>query len=304
MSEFANVPLESFRFYKGHALGNDYIVLDPKHFTPVLTENRIKLICDRHFGLGSDGILYGPHFESSRPRLVIYNPDGSEAQKSGNGIRIFSKYLYDAGYVTDDSFELETKGGLVTVKRKTPDATLLEVSMGKLTFFSTSIPVAGAAREVLREPIVVGNTTYEMNCASIGNPHCVFVMDTISQKLAEELGPTIENHPMFPERTNVQFVKVRDRNNIEIEIWERGAGYTLASGSSSSAAAGVCHKLGLCDNSITVHMPGGEIAISIDNQFKVTMTGLTARVAEGELSRELVGSPSHGTQLAPMLLPR
>jgi diaminopimelate epimerase len=140
---------------------------------------------------------------------------------------------------------------------------------------------------VLQESITLGEETFRFSGATIGNPHCVILVQDLSQELAKKYGPLLEVHPLFPNRTNVQFLKVLGRNNIKIEIWERGAGYTLASGSSSSAAAAVARKLGMCDSQITVHMPGGEISISVDEDFGIVMVGAVARIAEGQLSDEV-----------------
>ena len=251
------------RFWKYHALGNDYLVMDPKDLPAPLTIDQIKAICHRNFGVGSDGILLGPLPSTKAPfGLRIFNPDGSEAEKSGNGLRIYSRYLWDRKLVGDKEFTIETPGGVVksTVFER---GSMVRVEMGKITFWSDEIPVTGPRREVVNEKISVGGQTFTFCSASIGNPHCVLPMTEISAEIAKKYGPSIETHPNFPKRINVQFLKVLDRANIQIEIWERGAGYTLASGSSSSAAASVAHKLGLCDRSITVHMPGGKLAIEI-----------------------------------------
>jgi diaminopimelate epimerase len=267
------------KFLKYHALGNDYLVLEPSELTKELTEREIKLICHRNFGLGSDGILLGP-LPSSKADfgLKIYNPDGSEAEKSGNGLRIFSRYLWDEGKVKSDAFTVDTLGGVVT-SRVNEDASEITVEMGKVTFISNEIPVNGESREVLEEEIEIQNQKYMFCAASIGNPHCVLPMDDVSEKLARTIGPDIENHSLFPNRINMQLLKVIDRNTIQIEIWERGAGYTLASGSSSSAAAAVAHKMGYCEKNITVLMPGGKIKIDIDENFSVTMAGPATKVA-------------------------
>lgn len=280
------------KFTKYHALGNDYLVLDPRdqdqHFA--LEAEHIEIICDRHFGIGSDGILFGPQPSSKASfSLRIFNPDGSEAEKSGNGLRIFCRYLWDCKLVGDDPFSVETKGGIVQAKILNT-GTFVRVEMGKVSFRSEDIPVAGKPREVLREQITAGDRTFQFCSATIGNPHCVIPLDDISPSLAKQYGPLLENHVVFPNRTNVQFLKVLDRKNIRIEIWERGAGYTLASGSSSCASAAVARKLGMCDAQITVHMPGGNIEISIDDEFRVTMTGPVTRVADGNLSQEIFKS--------------
>ena len=158
--------------------------------------------------------------------------------------------------------------------------------MGEVSFDSTRIPVLGPRREVLNETIVVGGKEFTFCAATVGNPHCVLLRDTVSRDEAMRYGPLIETDPRFPNRTNVQFMKVLDRKNIQIEIWERGAGYTLASGSSSSAAAAVARKLGLCDPEITVHTPGGAIHITISEQFSIVMTGPAVKIAHGTIAEE------------------
>ena len=276
-------------FTKYHALGNDYIVINPKDLSAPLTTEQVKTICHRNFGVGSDGILLGPlPAETAKCALKIYNPDGSIAEKSGNGLRIFSRYLWDTQFVGNDEFLIQTDGGLV---RSTvyDGGKMVKVEMGKVSFASEKIPVVGAPREVLNENITVGGREFSFCAATIGNPHCVLPLPEISAKLAHEYGPLLEVHPNFPNRTNVQFLKVLDRNNIQIEIWERGAGYTLASGSSSSAAAAVAHRLGLVDRSISVHMPGGIIKIEISDGFAIRMTGPVTRVSEGVIDPEIFG---------------
>lgn len=269
-------------FFKYHALGNDYIVIDPNFFNLPINENAIKLICDRNKGIGSDGILYGPlRDENQVIWLRIFNPDGSEAEKSGNGLRIFAKYLKDAKYVVEDNFSIATKGGEVSVRIVEPQSRVISINMGKLSFQSRDIPVAGDNREVVEETLEVEGDKYQITAATIGNPHCVIFRETISKDEALKLGPFFENHPSFPNKTNVQFVKVLNRNTIQMEIWERGAGYTLASGSSSCAAAGAAHKTGKCDENIEVQMPGGNLKIEIKSDRSVQMTGSVSGVGYG-----------------------
>lgn len=279
------------RFFKYHGLGNDYLVLDPDDCKTLPSEDRIQIICHRNYGLGSDGILYGPlSSESGDFRLQILNPDGGEAEKSGNGLRIFARYLFDTGRVSEEPFTVETLGGVVTCQVD-PRANLITVEMGQVTFASEKIPVTGDAREVLNESIDIQGTAYTYYAASIGNPHCVLPMEEISAELAKRIGPEIEHDPRFPRRTNVQLLKVLDEANIQIEIWERGAGYTLASGSSSSAAGAVARKMGSVGPDVTVHMPGGQIRLQIDDDFNITMTGPATRVALMELDEEAVNMP-------------
>ena len=278
------------QLFKYHALGNDYIVMTPADVSSPLSEHQVRVICHRNFGVGSDGILLGP-LPSTKARfgLRIFNPDGSEAEKSGNGLRIFSRFLHDQNLVGGEEFTIDTPGGIVRAT-VLPGADRVNVEMGQVSFSSERIPVTGSKREVLDETLRAGDRDFRFCAATIGNPHCVLPLPEISAELARRYGPLIETHPNFPRRTNVQFLKVLDRNRIQIEIWERGAGYTLASGSSSSAAAAVAHKLGLCDRSITVQMPGGDISIEIEDGFMIRMTGPVTRVAEGRILEEMFQS--------------
>lgn len=268
-------------FSKYQALGNAYIVVpcDPmiEHNLPSIAS----CLSDYRVGIGSDGILVGPLASQVADfKLRIFNPDGSEAEKSGNGIRIFCQYLYDKNLVSTLPFTLETKGGVVKAEVLS-DSGEVRVSMGTANFNSTNIPVLGAEREVLGETIDVAGQQIKISCATIGNPHCVVFVDKPSEALARQLGPLLENHAMFPNRINVQLVRVVDRNCIEMEIWERGAGYTHASGSSSCAAAAVAFKLGYVDADISVHMRGGNIQIKLSDTFEVVMTGPVKKICEG-----------------------
>ena len=277
-------------FAKYHALGNDYLVFHSKDFEHELTRDQIRRICHRRYGVGADGILW----TSIRPEerafsLRIFNPDGSEAEKSGNGVRIFSRFLWDLGYINDEEIEVGTPGGPVgaSVHKRGDQVT---VRLGKASFFSSRIPVAGPPREVLSEPIEAAGRQYQFSAVTLGNPHCVIVLPEISRDEAIEAGPVLEKDPRFPNRTNVQFVRVLDRSRIRIEIWERGAGYTLSSGTSSCAAAAVVRKLGLCGPKIRVEMPGGEVDVEIGPDFEVTITGPVTSVCHGTLSVELLKS--------------
>lgn len=275
------------KYAKYHGLGNDYLVIRPNDFDGELEPEQIQRICHRNYGVGSDGILLGPlSSDTCDFRLRILNPDGSEAEKSGNGLRIFARFLYDQGLVHENQFTVETLGGTVTCCIRDGGKTVT-VEMGKVSFLSTKIPVTGEAREVLREHMDIAGTTFEYCAATVGNPHCVILCDRPSPVLARQYGPLIETDSRFPHRTNVQFLEVLDRKNIRIEIWERGAGYTLASGSSSTAAAAVAYRLGLCDPAITVHMPGGNLEIRFSQDFAATMTGPVTRVCQGAIDPEM-----------------
>lgn len=281
--------LMTVHFKKYHGLGNDYLVIDPNVEDFAMTEANIRLICDRNFGVGSDGILYGPKLEGDVPVLRIFNPDGSEAEKSGNGLRIFSKYLFEKKYVHSKSFKIKTLGGVVDVQVKDDTANLIRIDMGKVTFISDEIPVAGKRREVVNEPLDINGIEYNVTCLSIGNPHCVIPRQEVTEQIARALGPHVENHQMFPHRINMQIVRVIDRANIDVRIWERGAGYTLASGSSSCAAAAASHRLGLVDSDVTVHMPGGTLHIEIADDGRIRMTGPVEGTFEGSFHADLLG---------------
>ena len=275
------------KYSRYHALGNDYIVIRPGQLDSEPVRDVIRLICHRNYGVGSDGILLGPlESESCEFGLRIFNPDGSEAEKSGNGLRIFARSLWDERLVGDRRFTVETPGGAVSCE-VSADGKSVTVEMGQVSFDSRSIPVEGAPREVLNEEIEIDGHVLRFCAATVGNPHCVVFADRPTPDEAHRYGPLIEVDPRFPNRTNVQFMKVLDRSNIQIEIWERGAGYTLASGSSSTAAAAVAHKLGLCDRDITVHMPGGNLGIRIGDGFTTTMTGPVTKICDGVMAKEM-----------------
>lgn len=273
------------RLSKYQALGNDYLVIHPES-DQALDPPQIRLICDRHYGLGADGILLGP-FEADGADygLRLFNPDGGEFEKSGNGLRIFARYLWDRGLVGVRPFTIMTAGGPVEA-RVHPGGSRVTVSMGRVSFDSRLIPVSGPIREVVGETMQVADLELRYSAATIGNPHCVIMGQEVTQQTARQLGPEIENDPRFPNRTNVQFMRVLDRAAIQIEIWERGVGYTLASGSSSCAAAAVAHRLGLCDTQVAVHMPGGIIDITIAEDWSVSMSGAVTRVLEAQLFDE------------------
>jgi diaminopimelate epimerase len=277
------------QFFKYQAMGNDMIVIDPNYFDFQLTPAIVRLICHRHLGLGADGICYGPFPSPDHPlTLRFFNPDGSEAEKSGNGLRIFARYLWDQRYVSTPQFMLWMNGQQIEAELKDDSAQRLSMSLGRLSFSSLDIPVSGGAREVVGEIMAFGEHVYPVTAVTIGNPHCVVFMDEISASLVQSLGPLIETAPYFPQRTNVQLAQVLDEHNLRIEIWERGAGYTLASGTSASATAGAALKTGRCASPVEVHMAGGVAQVSIDSTWSVTLTGSVEAVCKGTFAPELV----------------
>jgi len=277
-------------FAKFHGLGNDYICLDDDWIDFELSEKAIKTICDIHYGIGSDGILLKIHSPKADFGLRIFNPDGSEAEKSGNGLRIFAKFLYDYEYTVKREFSIQTKGGIVRAKIEelvNGRARLITVDMGKAVFRSEEIPVLCEDEECIGKKIKVEDKEFEINCVSVGNPHCVIIVDRLDDETVKKYGPLIENLDIFPNRINVQFAKVISPELVEIRIWERGAGYTLASGSSSCAVASIMVKRGLTERNLTVKMPGGLLKISIDESWNIRMTGEVQEICHGKLSPEL-----------------
>jgi diaminopimelate epimerase len=269
------------KFVKYHAIGNDYIVLDPEDIGEGITQEQIRWVCDRHYGIGSDGVLLGPLRSTNCDfALRLFNPDGCEFEKSGNGLRIFARYLWDLGRVHQEPFSISTPGGDVCCFVH-PGGGTVTVEMGPVSFHSRDIPVLGCEREVLNETLEIEGEKFIYSAATIGNPHCVVIREEISEAYARSWGPRIEREPRFPNRTNVQFMKILNNHEIQIEIWERGAGYTLASGSSSCAAASVAHWLGYCEPEVIVHVPGGELHVSISGQNHATLTGPVAKICEG-----------------------
>jgi diaminopimelate epimerase len=282
--------MEKNFFVKAHGLGNDYIVMDSSNMGFELNEKLIRLICDYHFGIGSDGILMKVPSSDADFGLRIFNPDGSEAEKSGNGLRIFSKYLWDYGYTSGEKFTVGTKGGKVSVdilEKEAGKARIIQVDMGKAIFRPTEIPVLVDGDECIDFPLNIDGKEFRINCVSVGNPHCVIITDHLDEAEIMKYGPLIENHSMFPNRINVQFALPVSPNVVSTLIWERGAGFTLASGSSSCAVACIMHKRKFVNNDVTVRMKGGDLRISIDDSWNIRMTGEVREIASGHLSPEI-----------------
>ena len=274
-----------------HGLGNEYIVLDSTNIDFKLTKQSIRRLCNIHFGIGSDGIVMMVPSVKADFGFRVYNPDGSEAEKSGNGLRILCKYLYDYGFVKRRQFSVETLTDIVyadIVEEEKGKAGLIMVEMGKAIFSSRDIPVDSDKPEFIAQKLKAGDREFEVNCVSVGNPHCVVIKKDLDEKEIRKYGPLLENHPLFPNRINVQFAKVLSDHDAQILIWERGAGYTLASGSSSCAASCVLVKRGLIKGDLTMHMEGGILKIQIDNEWNIRMTGEVREIARGVLGTELL----------------
>ncbi len=283
--------MERNSFIKMHGLGNEYIVMESANIDFQLTPQAIRRLCNIHFGIGSDGIVMKVPGTKADFGFRVYNPDGSEAEKSGNGLRIFCKYLYDYGFAKRRQFSVETLTDVVyadIVQEEKGKAVLIKVDMGKAIFSTRHIPVDSDKPEFIAQKIKAGDREFEVNCVSVGNPHCVVIKQDLDEQEIRKYGPLLENHPLFPNRINVQFAKVLSDHDARILIWERGAGYTLASGSSSCAASCVLVKRGLVKGDLTMHMQGGTLKIQIDNDWNIRMTGEVREIARGVLGNELV----------------
>jgi diaminopimelate epimerase len=266
-----------FDFVRSHGLGNDYLVMDSTKLGYMLTPERIRAICHRHTGVGADGIVALVKTKKADFGMRIFNPDGSEAEKSGNGLRIFAKFLFDHGYTKKQQFTIQTLGGIVSARLflKGRRVAAVRVEMGR----------AVIDRKLTR--LEVGGQLLNVTSLSVGNPHCVTIVEDLSKVDWRRLGPLIENHKAFPNRTNVQFAQVLSRSDVRALIWERGAGHTLASGSSSCAVAAACFDKGLVDSPVTVRMEGGDLTIELDANLNLVMTGPVEEVCAGKLSADL-----------------
>jgi diaminopimelate epimerase len=259
---------------KYQALGNDYLVLD----LPAALDQLVPLLpvlCDRFRGLGSDGLLA---FDPARMSVRIFNPDGSEAQKSGNGLRITAAHAvleHGAG----DDFELGTvdRANAVRILARNGAEVVSEVDIGRPSFRAADLP-ARFDGEPDRVNLDTPAGRVEAMLVSVGNPHCVVFGEPVTKERCLELGPHLENHSAFPERTNVQLFEVIDRGRARVEIWERGAGYTLASGTSASAVAAACMRAGLVDDRVTIQMPGGDLEIHRAKSGNLVQSGPARRV--------------------------
>jgi diaminopimelate epimerase len=282
------------RFYKGHGLGNDYIAVDGAALPIELTPPAIRLICDRHRGVGSDGILVRVPSERADFGLRIHNPDGSDAEKSGNGLRIFGAYLLATGAVAErDRFRVETPGGVVTLEllERTADGVLrIEVEMGAASFRSSAVGLRGPDREVENEVLELeGGDRVAVNTVSLGNPHCVVFLDELVPETLRRWGPRLSAHPWFERGTNVQFARVAGPAALEAFIWERGAGETLASGSSSCAVAAAAARRGLVSQrQVEVRMEGGTLDIVVGDDWEMLMRGPVEGVFHGEATADLM----------------
>lgn len=276
------------KFTKMHGCGNDYIYVDgareqiPEEQKPEI----VKRLSDRHFGIGGDGVIFINPSEKADFEMEMYNMDGSRAEMCGNGIRCVAKFVYDKGLTKQTKISVESFGKIKYLELVTAGGkvTAVRVNMGAPVWKAEDIPVIADTEEVIAQRIEVGNEVYEMTCVSMGNPHAVVFMDEVSSLPIETIGPLFENHVRFPKRINTEFIKVIDKDTIEMRVWERGTGETLACGTGACGAvvAGVLN--GLTNERVTVKLLGGTLLIEWDRKENlVFMTGPAEIVFEGEI---------------------
>lgn len=274
------------KFTKMQGCGNDYVYVDcTKVLIDHIPETAIK-VSDRHFGVGSDGLILIKPSEKADFMMDMYNQDGSRAQMCGNGIRCVAKYVYDNNLTDKKQLSIETLGGIKTLDLTVEDGnvTFVTVNMGNPILKPSLIPVLSDKEKLIGEPITVGDAEYSITCVSMGNPHAVVFVEDTKKVPIETLGPLFEHHKMFPERVNTEFVHVVDRNRINMRVWERGSGETLACGTGTCASVMACILNGFTDHEVTVSLLGGELKIRYDEkENNIYMTGPAEKVFDGEI---------------------
>lgn len=265
-------------FTKMHGLGNDFILIENLKGEIKLRPEEIRFLCDRHFGVGADGILTVEDSEKADFKMRIFNADGSEAEMCGNGIRCFALYARRQGLVSTDELNIETLAGIIKPEIKGDS---VAVDMGEPLLAGPDIPV-NIAGKVINHPVTFSNIDLGITCVSMGNPHCVIFYPPEGEPPVSELGPVIENDDLFPRKTNVEFVQVQNPKEIKVKVWERGAGLTLAcgTGACASVVAGVLNQK--TARKVLVHLPGGDLDVEWKNDNRVCMTGPAEFVFKAE----------------------
>jgi len=277
------------QFEKMHGAGNDFVLLDllqgGADRDDAYWSHLAIQMCDRHFGIGSDGLLLVMPSQVADARMRMFNPDGSESMSCGNGIRCLGRYVHDRHGLGDPDLRVETGAGLTTIS--VHDDGTVTVDMGKPIFHPADVPVVVAGADALDLPITVDGTSFTVACASMGNPHAITFVEpgVIDSYPLERVGPRVEHDPHFPARTNFEVCEVLSPNHLRIRVWERGAGITLACGTGACATVAVATRLGKVQGPVKVDLPGGQLTIEWDGQGSIFMTGPTAYVFAGHWSR-------------------
>lgn len=272
------------KFTKMHGIGNDYIYVDCMKRELEAPGKISVAMSPRHFSVGADGLVMICSSDVADAKMRMFNADGSEGMMCGNAIRCVGKYLYDNGIVKKDKLSVETKSGIKYLDLCVSDGNVVSVSvdMGYAVFEPSKIPVK-SEKEIIDSPIEISGGEYKITCVSMGNPHAVTFVSDVSDIDIEKIGPVFENHPMFPERVNTEFVRVIDRRTIDMRVWERGSGETYACGTGACASVAACVKNGLADAGVpvTVRLIGGELTIICADDYRITMSGPAAKVYDG-----------------------
>lgn len=275
------------KFTKMHGCGNDYVYVDCTQEELDNPEEAAVKVSDRHFGIGSDGLILICSSETADFRMAMYNADGSEGAMCGNGIRCVAKYVYDKGLTDKENISIETKSGIKELELTVEDGkvSLVKVNMGAPILRAKDIPVDVDTEKCIDSDINVDGKDYKITCVSMGNPHAVtFIDEDVKTFPIEKIGPKFENHPMFPDRVNTEFVQVLNRHEVNMRVWERGSGETLACGTGTCATVVACVLNGLTDDEVTVHLLGGDLFIKYDRENDtVWMTGPAVIAFEGTI---------------------
>lgn len=280
------------KFVKMHGLGNDFVLIDARLKQDIVTETKdlavlARKVCPRHFGVGADGLVIILPGRKAKVRMRIFNPDGSEAEMCGNAIRCVAIYLYRHGLLKQDETEeikIETMAGIMIPRLiiEEEEIKAVRVDMGTPRLKRAEIPMIGPPGPVINEPLKIGKVNVKITAVSMGNPHCLVFVTTPEKVPLFELGPQLENHPAFPQRTNVEFIQVLNRREIKVHVWERGVGATLACGTGACAALVGSVLNGFTSRQVTVHLPGGDLNVAWKKDNHVYLTGPAQEVFTGE----------------------
>lgn len=266
-----------YEFVKMHGAGNDYVYIDCFRQTVDDPNTLSMLVSDRHKGIGADGLVLICPSDKADAMMRMFNADGSEGNMCGNAIRCVSKYVFEHGYATKDVITVETKSGIKTIRIKSENGSFISaaVDMGEAEFRPELIPMSCGGENFIGKPVEILGKSYLCTAVSMGNPHCVTFVDNVDSIAIEEIGPVFENNPLFPDRVNTEFIRVIDENNLEMRVWERGSGETMACGTGSCAAVAAAVAVGICkaDSPVRVHLRGGVLTDTYRSDGTVIMEG-------------------------------
>ncbi len=281
------------KFTKMHGCGNDYVYVDCTEHMLADPSAAAIAVSDRHFGVGGDGLILICPSDKADFRMAMYNADGSEGSMCGNGIRCVAKFVYDKGLTDKTTLNIETKAGIKTLELTVEDGkvSLVKVNMGMPDFRAEAVPVVGLGRDVpglgegvIGQTVTVAGKPWTMTCLSMGNPHAVVWVDDVAALPLEQIGPAFEHAPYFPDRVNTEFVQVLNDHEINMRVWERGSGETLACGTGACASVAACYLTGRTGTQVMVHLRGGDLAVELGEDGCIYMTGPATTVFEGEIN--------------------